>query len=243
MSFPFLERFARPLLFAHRGLSSQAPENTMAAFSLAWEKGVPGVELDARLCASGELVVFHDDDLARLCGTESRISDLTLAEIGEFRVDGERIPTLEEVLAAAPAESYFDIELKVDNGNGRELVAELRRMLDRFDGRYLISSFYPSAVRAAKTIRRPENPGGIPVAWIFGESLAREERFKFSVASMLSRAPILKPQWRYAVDMLEMPTRRAKPVIPWTVNDANVAERCIALGAEGIISDDPTGFS
>ncbi|MBN1685118.1 MAG: glycerophosphodiester phosphodiesterase, partial [Spirochaetales bacterium] len=53
---PFLENYDRPLFFAHRGLSAKAPENTLAAFKLAWESGVPGVELDIRLCATEEVV-------------------------------------------------------------------------------------------------------------------------------------------------------------------------------------------
>ena len=55
----FLQNFSRPLLFAHRGYSAKAPENTMAAFRLAWESGIPGIELDVHLCKSGEAVVFR----------------------------------------------------------------------------------------------------------------------------------------------------------------------------------------
>src|SRR5256885_896479 len=56
---------ARPLIWGHRGASFEAPENTLAAFRLAREQGADGVELDAQRCASGEIVVMHDESLAR----------------------------------------------------------------------------------------------------------------------------------------------------------------------------------
>ncbi len=65
---PLLPDRPRPLVFAHRGCSSLAPENTMAAFSLAKRMGVPGIELDIHLCATGELVVAHDHTFRRLAG-------------------------------------------------------------------------------------------------------------------------------------------------------------------------------
>ncbi|HEY1418228.1 MAG TPA: glycerophosphodiester phosphodiesterase family protein, partial [Myxococcaceae bacterium] len=55
-------------ILGHRGASSDAPENTLTAFQLALDQGADGVELDARLCASGEVVVFHDEWLERLTG-------------------------------------------------------------------------------------------------------------------------------------------------------------------------------
>src|SRR5438132_1023446 len=61
-------RTGRPLLWAHRGASADAPENTLAAFSLALAQGADGVELDAQRCASGEAVVVHDESLARTTG-------------------------------------------------------------------------------------------------------------------------------------------------------------------------------
>src|SRR5438445_13092163 len=68
-------RTGRPLLWAHRGASADAPENTLAAFSLALAQGADGVELDAQRCASGEVVVVHDESLTRTTGLGTLVTD------------------------------------------------------------------------------------------------------------------------------------------------------------------------
>ena len=111
---PFLENYDRPLFFAHRGLSARAPENTLAAFKLAWDSGVPGVELDIRLCATEDIVVFHDNDLERITGKQGTIEQSDLDELKSYDAgEGEKIPLLSEVFEAAPPDVYFDIEMKL----------------------------------------------------------------------------------------------------------------------------------
>src|SRR2546423_620647 len=103
-------RTGRPLLWAHRGASAEAPENTLAAFSLAHEQGADGVELDAQRCASGEVVVLHDDSLVRTTGfgalvTHASWSVMRTLDAGSWKSErfrGERIPLLAEVLEEYP---------------------------------------------------------------------------------------------------------------------------------------------
>src|SRR3990170_393671 len=98
----------RPVIFAHRGASAYAPENTLAAFSLAVRQKSDGIELDAKLSADGHVVVIHDQTVDRTTSSRGRVADLTLADLREmdagshFDVEykGERIPTLEEVFEA-----------------------------------------------------------------------------------------------------------------------------------------------
>src|SRR5512133_997501 len=71
----------RPLVLGHRGASADAPENTLAAFRLAMEQGADGVELDAWRCATGEVVVIHDEDTRRVAGVELRVPDAPLAAL------------------------------------------------------------------------------------------------------------------------------------------------------------------
>src|SRR5437899_2504336 len=90
---------APPLIFGHRGVRGEAPENTMAAFELAAASGADGVELDVRLCRSGEVVVCHDPTLARATGgkDERAVADLDLAELRRADVGaGQGVPLLEE---------------------------------------------------------------------------------------------------------------------------------------------------
>src|SRR5512138_1004030 len=101
----------RPLVLGHRGASADAPENTLAAFRLAVDQGADGVELDVWRCATGEVVVHHDADTRRTAGERVRIDRATWAELRALDVGawkgapfrGERIPTLAEVLEAAPS--------------------------------------------------------------------------------------------------------------------------------------------
>jgi len=122
-----------PLVIAHRGASHDAPENTLAAFRLAWEQGADGIEADFRLTRDGKIVCIHDDTTGRTAGKPVTVADASLAELrlldvgvgkGE-RWRGERIPTLEEILAELPTGKRIFIELK----GGPEMVVPLRQIL------------------------------------------------------------------------------------------------------------------
>ncbi len=109
-----------PRIVAHRGASHEAPENTLAAFRRAWELGVECVELDVHLTKDGEVVVMHDPNTRRTTGHDSWIAERTLAELkqldaGAWKSEafvGERIPTIQEVIATIPRGRTLFIELK-----------------------------------------------------------------------------------------------------------------------------------
>ena len=123
----------KTLLIAHRGASWQAPENTLAAFRLAWRQGADGVEADFRLTRDGRLVCLHDATTARTAEVDLEVvradlAELQLLDAGRWkgsRWQGERIPTLEELLEELPAGKKFFIELK----GGEEMVASLGKVL------------------------------------------------------------------------------------------------------------------
>jgi glycerophosphoryl diester phosphodiesterase len=122
-------------IIAHRGASYEAPENTLAAFRLAWDEGADGIEGDFMLTADGQIVCFHDVDTQRVAGTARIISESTFAELASLDVGswkgarwrGERIPLLAEVLAVIPAGKKLVVELK----DGPEIVAPLAAALAR----------------------------------------------------------------------------------------------------------------
>src|SRR5215213_10951386 len=110
----------RPRVFGHRGAMGHAPENTFASFELALTLGVDAIELDVHLSADDQVVVIHDDDLSRTTDGQGVVRDRTLAELQRLdagaRFDaqyaGQRIPTLDEVLAWARGRCVLDIEIK-----------------------------------------------------------------------------------------------------------------------------------
>ena len=134
---------------AHRGLfeaDQSVPENSLAAFSRAVEAGY-GVELDVQLSRDGEVVVFHDDDLRRVCGVERRVDELDLSELRELSLceTDERIPLFSEVLGVLGGKVPVIVELKNGKRNG-ELCEKTLALLREYGGEYCIESFNPFIV-------------------------------------------------------------------------------------------------
>lgn len=135
---------------AHRGLHTPdrtVPENSLAAFRAAVEKGY-GVEFDVHLTADGCLVVFHDDELRRMCGVSGRLEDKTYAELLEYGLagTGERIPLLSEVLAVVGGRTPIVLELKQGHDD-RALCQATRAQLQAYRGDVCVESFNPFIVR------------------------------------------------------------------------------------------------
>ena len=136
--------------YAHRGLhdnTSDAPENSMAAFRKAVEGGY-GIELDVQLTADGVPVVFHDEWMQRVCGTEHRVEDYTLWELQHFSLFGteERIPRFADVLALVDGQVPLIVEIKA-HGDFPAVCSAIAPMLDEYRGPFCVESFHPMAVR------------------------------------------------------------------------------------------------
>jgi len=228
-----------PLLIAHRGASALAPENSLAAFARAAQDGADGVELDVLCCATGEVVVFHDDDLARLAGRPERIADLALADVRAVTLtSGARIPTLEEVLDACGPSLMVNVELKTTGyGGGRlgPLVDGVAAILRRTgsEARALVSSFHPRAVWLWMR-RAPHVPAGL----LFEARAARPLREAWA-------QHWLHPQALHPESVLCTPARVRRwhdlgyQVNVWTVDDAHALHALAAMGVDGIITNDP----
>lgn len=130
--------------YAHRGLyNAENPENSLSAFRRAVERGV-GVELDVRLSADGEVVVFHDENLLRMTGVDRMIRTMTAAELAEVRLgkSEEGIPTFREVLALIDGKVPLLVEIKPARNVG-ELCRKTAALLAEYGGSYMIESFHP----------------------------------------------------------------------------------------------------
>ena len=135
--------------YAHRGLfdnTSDAPENSLAAFRKAVEAGY-GIELDVQLSKDKKLVVFHDATLKRMCGVEGNVWDYTLEELKQFKLadSKEQIPTFEEFLEVVDGKVPFILEYKLDVA--QTIVCEkANEVLKNYHGVYCIESFHPLAL-------------------------------------------------------------------------------------------------
>lgn len=135
--------------FAHRGLYTRdkaIPENSLQAFALAIQAGY-GIELDVQLSRDGQLVVFHDDTLDRVCGVSKRVDDLTYQELQELSLSGseQRIPLFSDVLDLISGQQPLIVELKTGPRN-EELCRKTWDALQRYQGDVCVESFNPFIV-------------------------------------------------------------------------------------------------
>lgn len=238
----------RPLLFAHRGLSSEAPENTMSAFRLAKDYGIPGVELDIHLTADNKIVVAHDNTTARtspgntLTLAQSDWEQIKTLDVGAWkdpRYAGERIPLLSELLEEHGTDFYFDIEIKSRDKTDGRLEASLASLLDDFNmtaDRVVVSSFNPLMLAKFKAICP-----GIPTAIIYCADDDVPWYLRRGEGRWIAGADFLKPE-HIIPTKARMAFGRAiggRPVLPWTVDDPAIARRMLDLGCEGVISNIP----
>ena len=212
--------------FAHRGLH-RAPaiiENSLTSFAAALEIGA-GIECDLRLTADDQLLVFHDADAQRLCGSSMVISQSTLSELAHLTIGGQPLPTLAQLLVLVAGRAPMLLEAKVD-GNvwrfGRALVAAL----DGYTGPAGVMSFHPGMMRWLKT-NAPHLRRGL----VIRDSLSWPKRW---IAMKLADPAFL------AVDVaaIERPwvaaARARLPIYTWTVRTS--ADRKLALPrAEALI--------
>jgi glycerophosphoryl diester phosphodiesterase len=224
-----------PLVLGHRGASAHAVENTMASFLRAKGDGADGVELDVRLGRDGTLVVFHDDDLQRLAGRAERVADLDGGQLARVELaGGERIPRLDEVLAALDP-LLVNVEIKPPGWQGaRQVVRAVERCVEQADAghRVLVSSF--DALVVALVRRTTPLRTGL----LFH---ARQRRpLRRAWLAPLLRPHALHPE-RVLVDEAAMGAwrRAGYQVNVWTVDDPDEVRRLARLGVDAIISNDP----
>jgi len=204
-----------PVGYAHRGLHDGATfiENSLLAFAAALERGA-GIECDLRLTADDQVVVFHDADALRLCGSHAVIARSTLADLGRFSVGNRPIPTLGQLLELVDGRVPLLLEAKVDERFWRFGPA-LLAALEGYAGAYGVMSFDPRLPRWFKT-----NAPHIRRGLVVSEKLSRVRRWwamSLSDPQFLSvhRAVIDQPWVARA--------RRRMPVTCWTIRTA--AER------------------
>jgi len=232
----------RPWVIAHRGASRRAPENTLAAFRLAFELGADGIELDTKLTADGQVVVLHDATLDRTTTGRGPVSRRTLQELRKLDAGvhfgaefaGEPIPTLLEVLEALGPQALVNIEVANYAALFDQLpetVAALVRSAG-WEARTLVSSFNPIALRKMRRLL-PE----VPLGLLVGPSRPLLERI---LAPWLSPYDFLHAQEPYALAGRGATTARwDRPLVAWTVNDPSRIELLVRRHVEGIITDVP----
>ncbi len=237
-------------IMGHRGAAAVAPENTLSGFGVAARLGLP-FELDVRQCATGEVVVLHDETLERTTNGRGRISETpwsavrTLDAGGDFAPAfmGQRVPSLDTVLATFGTQVVINVEIKHPGpgGNVAPLVSAVVELVQAHEAvdKVVISAAEPAtlaAVRAADgRIRRAQIIGPPVDRSLYAQITSRPPWFSLQAMPdmlMIERSLVTS---RYIARLKRLGFR----VFAWTVNREDDARRLIAAGVDGLITDDP----
>ncbi len=232
----WLEPHIHALLIGHRGASAHAPENTLASFRLAREQGADAIELDAKRCATGEVVVMHDVELRRTTGASGKVHAWSLSDLrGLDAGQGERVPTLDEVFEDAGPTLLINVEVTnystPDDGLEAAVVDVVRR--HGIADRIVFSSFNPLSLRQLAAIA-PDIP----------RALVYSARTSFDLQQVFDD-PLMPHEFRHPhhslvnADDVSVWRARGIGVNAWTVNDPAEIRRMAACGVNGIFGDSP----
>lgn len=232
-----------PLVVAHRGASALAPENTLAAFTLAIDHGAAAVECDVHLSADGVPVIIHDSTLDRTTDgagevAAHRFHELRALDAGRWmnrRFLGERLPSLDEALAACAGRARLFVELK--RGGGDALVDASLAAIGRATGTDVaVIGFGPEEVRAVAR-RRPD----LPLGFLVTRQHVRQHGSAAAIELTASLGATFFCPQHDAVDanLVGLAHDRDLPVSVWTVDDPARMRELAAIGVDAITTNRP----
>jgi glycerophosphoryl diester phosphodiesterase len=233
----------RPVIFAHRGSSAHAPENTLAAFRLAVEQNATVVELDAKLSADGQVVVIHDDTVDRTTDGTGGVGSMTLSELKrldagikfspEFKT--ERIPTLAEVFEAVGDQIVVNVEMKNVTSPIDDLPDKVVSLIQAYglEKKVILSSFNPIALIRAR-YRLPEVPMGYLTITGFAKMVLLSGLVRFGpYLALHPAAEDVTPE------LIQSAHRMSCRIHAYKVFQPDQMQRLFKLGVDGIFTDDP----
>jgi len=223
-------------IIGHRGASAYAPENTLESFELAIRQGAVMIELDVHCCASGQLVVIHDDTLERTTNGKGLVADKTLDELKMLNAgNNNQIPTLEEVLELLNRRAKINIEIK-----GKDVAVLLADLISRYlfekewnPNFFIVSSFDYDQLRQFHALL-PRVRIGILYEHLPNEfqSLSRGMN-AFSINFSVDACSKQK------VDIIH---KNGFEAWVYTVNDTEVFEKLKAMGVDAVFTNNPEQF-
>lgn len=232
------------LKIGHRGSAGTKPENSSASFKEALKQKVDMIELDVRLTKDDKLVVFHDEDLKRVCGSNEKVSEITLREFKNFDIgshfsyefSSEKVMTLQEVINLVGTKSGLNIEAKLNNSDERELLAVKIADLIISEGiseKCVITSFDHKFIKILKEMY-PDISAGV----IFEKYNSKWEQ----IVEDVNADGISLHYSSINEEFIKECRIKGYFLYLWTVNDPYEIKRIKKLKVDGIISDYPAIF-
>lgn len=225
-------------IWAHRGVASFYPENTIEAFQEAVAVGSDGIELDVRLSHDGEIIVFHDETLRRLAGIKRQIQDMHWSELEHIRLQGflfaGTIPTMRQVFETlAQTKLNLNIEVKSYIRNNDLLEQKLIALTDEFHmcDRVIYSSFNPQVISRFRRLNCPSKLG----------LLMRRRRKKMLRLAKSLQVDAIHPHWHLIRSEADIQAihQAGMAVHVWTTDEIKRAKRLMEWGADAIICNHP----
>jgi glycerophosphoryl diester phosphodiesterase len=237
-----ITHFPAPIVFAHRGASAYAPENTLAAFELAVKQGAPAIEFDVKLTSDRQVVILHDQTLNRTTNGSGSVTKQPLAALRELDAGswlsadfrGEKIPTLEEVFETMGKKVLMNIELTNYATPFDGLAGEVAVLVQKHGLQecVIFSSFFPTNLVLVRRLL-PSVPRGQLIPR--GNS-GWWQRIAASFMLLDAEHPFITD---VTADLVKRAHAKGRRVHVWTVNDPTDMRRLRSLKVDGIFTDDP----
>lgn len=234
-----------PVIIAHRGFSAISPENTKRAVVDAVENGADYVEIDVQLTQDGHVIVLHDSTVDRTTNGSGAVAQLPLAELrqldaGSWKGEafaGEKVPTLEELIELFVAEKYSAkllIELKFEVISRRGVFATIPQLEDKVVAliekhkafQYVVvQSFVKQYLLRILELNERIAVSHLLLPWV---SMSDERFYSFN------------PNYKFlSASLIQRAHARGQKVMPWTVDKKEEMMTCLAMGVDGIITNEP----
>lgn len=229
-------------IFAHRGASGYAPENTILAFTLAYEQGADGIELDVQMTKEGEVVVVHDETIDRVSTGKGFVGSYTLEELRRFSFHNQmqeyeghaEIPTLREVLKLVkPWGMKVNIELKTGiywyPGIEEKTAGMVKE--EKMEEAVIFSSFNHYSIRKIREIM-PD----VETAYLFGDIILDVQGYVERCRAEGLHIPLYQAKMQ---SIMKEYQRCGLPVRVWTVDEEEDLELLNRAGAAGVFTNRP----
>lgn len=221
------------LIIGHRGASAIAPPNTLKAFRKAIELNADYVEFDIHIAKDGEIVIIHDYDTLNTTGVKGLIKDMNLDQIKRLDAgEGEKIPTLQELISIAQKKMGLQIEIKATN-----LLEKLLLLLkeENLLNTSIVSSFMIDELLKLKLLEPDLKVGLLMPVEFRRPNLIKRKIDKIAKNNFYSLHLYYSNTNKEIVDFAH---KHGLKVIVWTVNDRKIMENLIEIDVDGIITDD-----
>ncbi len=226
----------RIIIMGHRGASKIAPENTLGAFKEAIRLKADAVEFDVQETVEGEIVIIHDYDTLRTAGTEGIVKQMTLKELKKLNFgNGERIPTLLELIELAKDKISLNCEIKVE-GIAKKII-HIFQDANFLDSTIVSSFLHEELIKIQKIEAQLKLATLVPTeAGKFSDWNYKKKLIDYTSENNYYA---INPLYKLAdKQFIEYAHEKNIKVFPWTVDSGIAMRKLINMGTDGIITND-----